>query len=485
MDDRPHRLEKRQFFCLAAGVFLLLIPLALFSFYQSWTHKPESACTAVQTDSVCLFSEPVVELPAETPIALSSLLEDPSREEIVFFADESAVSEETLCFAAGGSHILRAVSPEGEDTCTVTVYTAAETVSFAERELQMCVGESYAFSFSVPGGSEYRDARLYSSDPEVLSLEGSCAEARGEGTAVVTVILETGVNAACRVTVQPAPEEVSFGVGALTVLVGESVRLNAVIPSGTGVLPEQYSVSDPEVLRKETDGTWTALAPGSAEVAVETYNGKTDRCTVTVKEAASAARIEEFEGLLQYPELPTGCEVVSLAAVLRYYGFDIDKTVLADEYMPQSYTPTTDIRKEFFGDPHSLEGAGCYAPCIEITANRYFEENGYDFWQAQALTGESPETLYRLIQKGFPVIVWVTTAWKTPYVNGEWYTEEGDLVTWMFPEHCLVLVGYDLEAGLVTVSDVEYGSDITVSMEQFEYIYECMGEQAVILRQGY
>lgn len=84
MDDRPHRLEKRQFFCLAAGVFLLLIPLALFSFYQSWTHKPESACTAVQTDSVCLFSEPVVELPAETPIALSSLLEDPSREEIVF-----------------------------------------------------------------------------------------------------------------------------------------------------------------------------------------------------------------------------------------------------------------------------------------------------------------------------------------------------------------------------------------------------------------
>lgn len=57
-------------------------------------------------------------------------------------------------------------------------------------------------------------------------------------------------------------------------------------------------------------------------------------------------------------------------------------------------------------------------------------------------------------------------------------------MTWMFPEHCLVLVGYDLDAGTVTVSDVEYGYNITVSMEQFEYIYDCMGSQAVVLRQG-
>ena len=39
--------------------------------------------------------------------------------------------------------------------------------------------------------------------------------------------------------------------------------------------------------------------------------------------------------ILQYPELPNGCEITSLTAVLNYFGIDVHKTEMADDYLPQ------------------------------------------------------------------------------------------------------------------------------------------------------
>lgn len=52
----------------------------------------------------------------------------------------------------------------------------------------------------------------------------------------------------------------------------------------------------------------------------------------TVQKSNSQFKLD-VEPVLQLPELPTGCEITSLATVLNYYGYDISKTQLADEYM--------------------------------------------------------------------------------------------------------------------------------------------------------
>ena len=42
--------------------------------------------------------------------------------------------------------------------------------------------------------------------------------------------------------------------------------------------------------------------------------------------------------ILQNPELPNGCEITSLCMLLRYLGFDADKCILADRYLPRTET---------------------------------------------------------------------------------------------------------------------------------------------------
>lgn len=52
----------------------------------------------------------------------------------------------------------------------------------------------------------------------------------------------------------------------------------------------------------------------------------------TVQKSNSQFKLD-VEPVLQLPELPTGCEITSLATILNYYGYDISKTQLADEYL--------------------------------------------------------------------------------------------------------------------------------------------------------
>lgn len=64
------------------------------------------------------------------------------------------------------------------------------------------------------------------------------------------------------------------------------------------------------------------------------------------------------------PELPTGCEITALAMVLQYFGYEVDKTALAAEYLPVVAYPDfyyggdgnlygPDMRENFVGDPFS------------------------------------------------------------------------------------------------------------------------------------
>lgn len=62
-----------------------------------------------------------------------------------------------------------------------------------------------------------------------------------------------------------------------------------------------------------------------------------------------------FEVVRQYPELPNGCEVTSLAMVLGHLGFTVSKVALKNDYRP-------------LAKPTSIAGISVTLPITAVTA---------------------------------------------------------------------------------------------------------------------
>ena len=88
----------------------------------------------------------------------------------------------------------------------------------------------------------------------------------------------------------------------------------------------------------------------------------------------------DIKNILQRPELPEGCEVTSLAIVLKDLGFDVSHTHLADNYLEQGQLGKVTPYDMNIGNPRE-EGKswGCYSPVIVKTANRYLSDMKSDY----------------------------------------------------------------------------------------------------------
>lgn len=192
----------------------------------------------------------------------------------------------------------------------------------------------------------------------------------------------------------------------------------------------------------------------------------------------------DVENILQIPELPNGCEITSLTILMNYLGFSVDKLTMADQYLPKNEdTYTSDFYETFAGNPRNRWASfGCYAPVIVKSAENYLSaQNKSDAFVPQNLTGSAPEELYRQISLGNPVVLWMTQYIdKTPAILKTWTAYNGKAMNWKHPLHCVVLIGYDLDAQTVTIADPMVGI-VSHSMSLFELRYLQLGSQAVIV----
>ncbi len=185
----------------------------------------------------------------------------------------------------------------------------------------------------------------------------------------------------------------------------------------------------------------------------------------------------DVDVIKQHPELPNGCEVTSLAMALNYHGYKISKMDLKNGYLPIG---TENIYEYNIGDPASRKDSyGCYSPVIKRTADAYFTDKGIER-TATDLTHVNVDELYYQVSQGKPVIVWATQYMDTRPYNIKSWQIDGLTFNWKAPLHCMLLTGYDMDEGTVTLTDPIYGV-VTHEMELFETRWHQMGEQAVIL----
>ena len=199
-------------------------------------------------------------------------------------------------------------------------------------------------------------------------------------------------------------------------------------------------------------------------------------------------KLINVNNIMQYPELPTGCETTALTTLLSYLGFSVDKLTIARDYLPKldfywegdEYCGA-DFRTTFAGDPESEYSYGCYAPCIVTAANNYLEDIGSAL-RATDMTGTDFESLLTdYIDNDQPVLIWVTSSdLHETQLTSVWKTPAGDEVQWVAYEHCVVLTGYDLDAQRIYVSDPLVGNtDYDLSKIRQRYID--MGQQCVAI----
>jgi len=191
--------------------------------------------------------------------------------------------------------------------------------------------------------------------------------------------------------------------------------------------------------------------------------------------------------VMQYPELPNGCEIVALTAILNHYGMEVSKTTMADKYLPKTPFSIRDGKRvgpnphiAYAGNPRELKG-GWYvfaSPIVEA-ANGAIAANKMDL-SPENVSGSTREELLSYIDQNIPVVVWVTLDLSPPIKRGGWYIEGKNEFHSSFTNlHAVVLNGW--EKGKVHIMNPLEGQH-TVSEDVFFDSYEAVGSHAVIVK---
>jgi uncharacterized protein YvpB len=202
----------------------------------------------------------------------------------------------------------------------------------------------------------------------------------------------------------------------------------------------------------------------------------------------------DMENILQLPELPTGCEITALTTLLRFYGYDADKVTMASDYLPTSWGNYTEIDGQiykdsffdyFIGDPAGT-GYGCFSPAIMTAAEKFLAENPRPdgkVYEAVNISGCNPDEMYDLLIAGTPVMCWATDGMIEPEYYESWFDNAtGEKLDWYLNEHAFVLVGFNMDAGLITLNDPMKGI-IDYSKTRFEMRFNQMYSQAIYIRE--
>lgn len=120
-------------------------------------------------------------------------------------------------------------------------------------------------------------------------------------------------------------------------------------------------------------------------------------------------------------------------------------------------------------------------PVITEALEQLLQDRGLEGLSVQELEGESLDKLCReYIDAGTPVLLWATIAMEAPVESTQFFLEDsGQLFTWLYPLHCLLLTGEDKEC--YYFNDPLVGKNVAYPKEQVEAAYEGIGMQAVVL----
>ena len=245
------------------------------------------------------------------------------------------------------------------------------------------------------------------------------------------------------------------------------------------------AVPAPQHLRAVSSSSAASSKPSSSSAPskINAAGGK----TASSPDSGTGEKILNVKNIQQTPELQSGCEVTAAAILLNYFGYDVTKTDLLPflpndndffEMNGKQYGPNP--WKTFAGSPDT-DRYGCYAPVISNVLNDYLlTVSGRHV--AYNLTGLSVDKLYKCVDAGLPVIVWVTIGMAEPSGGRSWYLiDTGENYQWILKEHCMVLIGHT-QTQAVFSDPYDVRGTVSYDRSLFEKRYKQLFSQAVAMQ---
>ena len=174
-------------------------------------------------------------------------------------------------------------------TCEVTVINPipVSSVSLNKTSMSLVTGKTEKLTATVsPSNATDKSLSWSSSNPEVAKVSNGTVSALTPGTAVITASAKNGVKANCTVTVADDTipvTSVRLNKTNMGLIAGKTEKLTATVsPSNATDRSLSWSSSNPEAA-KVSNGTVSALTPGTAIITASTKNGIKASCTVQVQ----------------------------------------------------------------------------------------------------------------------------------------------------------------------------------------------------------
>ena len=177
---------------------------------------------------------------------------------------------------------------------------APTSVKINRTTLGLGMGEKYGLVKTVLPSNADQSVTWISSDSKVVAVDSNgVVTGRIPGTATVVFYTNNGLAASCTVTVKTAPSSIKINPESLTMGNGESYTISESTDSGSyaNAANLKWSSSDAKIVTvSKQAGTnkakLKAVGTGSAYIIINTYNGRTAVCKVTVKPAPSSVKTD-------------------------------------------------------------------------------------------------------------------------------------------------------------------------------------------------
>ncbi|WP_438448030.1 C39 family peptidase [Gorillibacterium sp. sgz5001074] len=194
-------------------------------------------------------------------------------------------------------------------------------------------------------------------------------------------------------------------------------------------------------------------APGATDAAASGLQAASEGATASGSpgDSVRTPHLLDVPLIRQLPEYPNGCEVTSLAMLTAYLGLPYTKEEL-EALLPKDPTEPqlgTDGQLEVWGDPDRGFVGDIRGESIgySINAGPLAQVFGLVYSAgARNLTGQDFGAVEQAVDRGQPVILWVTEDFHPVSEWVEWRTTEGRVVRAVWNIHAVLLVGYDEDA---------------------------------------